>query len=95
MVGLSDVRWPGKGEIVSENYTMFYSSGIKVEKGVVVVLRNDVVKSNIRDEMCAYFKRANFHQLIIKENCRHKWGIMDMMGILINVLCVCFNLFDI
>ena len=21
-VGLSEVRWPGKGEIVSENYTM-------------------------------------------------------------------------
>ena len=32
IVGLSEVRWPGKGEIVSGNYTMFYSGGIKAEK---------------------------------------------------------------
>ena len=31
-VGLSEVRWPGKGEIVSGNYTIFYSGGIKAEK---------------------------------------------------------------
>ena len=44
VIGLSEVRWPGKGEIVSGNYTMFYSGGVKAEKGVAVVLRNDVVK---------------------------------------------------
>ena len=43
-VGLSEVRWPRKGEIVSGNYTMFYSGGVKAEKGVAVVLRNDDVK---------------------------------------------------
>ena len=43
VVGLSEVRWPGKGEIVSGNYTMFYSRGVKAEKGVAVVL-NDTVK---------------------------------------------------
>jgi Endonuclease/Exonuclease/phosphatase family. len=42
VVGLSEVRWPGKGEIVSVNYTMLYSGGVKAEKGVAVVLRNDV-----------------------------------------------------
>ena len=42
VVGLSEVRWLGKGEIVSGNYTMFYSAGVKAEKGVAVVLRNDV-----------------------------------------------------
>ena len=41
-VGLSEVQWPGKGEIVSGNYTMFYSGGVKDEKGVAVVSRNDV-----------------------------------------------------
>ena len=35
---------PGKGEIVSGNYTMFYSGGVKAEKGVAVMLRNDIVK---------------------------------------------------
>ena len=33
--GLSEVRWPGKGEIVSGNYTMFYSGGVKAEKKVL------------------------------------------------------------
>jgi hypothetical protein len=32
VVGMSDVRWPGKGEIVSGNYTLFYSDGIKLKK---------------------------------------------------------------
>ena len=32
VVALSDVRWSGKGEIVSGNYTMFYSAGFNAEK---------------------------------------------------------------
>jgi hypothetical protein len=44
VVGLSEVRWPGKGEIVSRNYISFYSGGVKAEKGVAAVLRNYVVK---------------------------------------------------
>ena len=36
------MQWPGKGETASGNYTMFYSGGVKAEKGVAVVLRNDV-----------------------------------------------------
>ena len=44
MVGLSEVWWPGKGKIMSGNYTMFYSGGVKAEKGVAVLLKNDVVK---------------------------------------------------
>ena len=42
MVGLSEMQWPGKGQIVSVNYTMFYSGGVTAEEGVAVVLRNDV-----------------------------------------------------
>jgi hypothetical protein len=44
VVGLSEVWWPGKGEIVPGNYVMFYSGGVNAEKGVAVVLRNDVIK---------------------------------------------------
>ena len=44
VVGLSEVRWLGKGKIVSGNYTMFHSGGVKAEKGAAVVLRNDIVK---------------------------------------------------
>ena len=32
VVDLSKFQWPGKGEIVSENYTMFYSGRVKSEK---------------------------------------------------------------
>ena len=41
VISLSEVQWPGKGEIVGKS-TMFYSDGVKDEKGVAVVLRNDV-----------------------------------------------------
>jgi hypothetical protein len=44
---LSEVRWSGKGEIVSGIYTTFYSGRVKAEKGVAVMLRNDVVKCGL------------------------------------------------
>ena len=37
VVDLSEVQWPGKGEIVLGNYTMFHSGGVKAVKGVAVV----------------------------------------------------------
>ena len=40
VLGMSEAQYPGKGEIVSRNYTMFYLGGVKAEKGVAVVLRN-------------------------------------------------------
>ena len=52
-VSLSEVRWPGKSEIVSGNYTMFYSGAVKAEKCVAVVLRNDVVKRLTKVECCS------------------------------------------
>ena len=44
VVGLSELQWPGKGEMVLGNYTVFYSDGVKAEKGVALMLRNDIVK---------------------------------------------------
>ena len=41
---MSEVLWPGKGETVSGNYTVFFSDRVKTEKSVAVVLRNDIVK---------------------------------------------------
>jgi len=34
---LSEVQWPKKCEIVLVNYTMFYSGGVKADKGLAVV----------------------------------------------------------
>ena len=42
VIGLGEMRWPGKGEIVSGNYTMLYSFSVKAEKNIAIVLRNDV-----------------------------------------------------
>ena len=43
VVGFTEVWWPGKGETVSGIYRMFYSGGVKAEKSVAIVLRNDIV----------------------------------------------------
>ena len=45
IIGLSEVRWEGLGEIVSGDFTMYYSGGEKAERGVAVMLRNEVAKS--------------------------------------------------
>jgi len=42
---LTEVRWPRNGEIVLENYTMFYSSGVNAERGIAIVSTCYVVKS--------------------------------------------------
>jgi hypothetical protein len=64
VVGLSVVWWPGKGKIVSGNYTMFYSGGVKAEKGVAVVLRNNDVKLLIKVE--CYSDRLMFVKINAK-----------------------------
>ena len=64
VVGLSEVRWPGKGKIVSENYTMFYSGGIKAKKGVAVTLRNNIV-TQLKKVEC-YSDRLMFVQISAK-----------------------------
>ena len=32
VVGLSEVQCPGKGKVLSGNYTVFYLGGVKAEK---------------------------------------------------------------
>ena len=44
VVGLSEERWPRKGEIMWGNYTMLQSEAVKPENGVAVVLKNNTVK---------------------------------------------------
>ena len=64
VVGLSEVRWTGKGEIVSRNYTMFYAGRVKAEKCVAVVLRNDIVKRLTKVE--CFSDRLTFVKSIAK-----------------------------
>jgi hypothetical protein len=49
---------------VSKNYTMIYSGGVKAEKGVAVVLRNDIVKHLMKME--CYSDRLMFVKISAK-----------------------------
>ena len=40
-MGLTEVRYLGNSEIVSENNTIFYSVGINVVKDILIVMRTD------------------------------------------------------
>ena len=68
VIGLSEVRWPGKGEIVSGNYTVYYSGGVKTEKGIELVLRNYIVK-HVTEMECysdrLMFAKISAYQLIL------------------------------
>uniref|UniRef100_A0A6M2DQT5 Putative endonuclease-reverse transcriptase n=1 Tax=Xenopsylla cheopis TaxID=163159 RepID=A0A6M2DQT5_XENCH len=48
VMGLSEVRRKGQGEIMSEDFTLYYSGGDgegRAERGVAVMVRNKMVKS--------------------------------------------------
>jgi hypothetical protein len=45
VLGVSEVRWKGQGEIRSGDYTVFYSGGDRAERGVAIVVHKSVVKS--------------------------------------------------
>ena len=53
VIGLSEVRWPGQGEKVSDNYTMFYSGGERAERGVAILMKNEIVKSVMSVQCCS------------------------------------------
>jgi hypothetical protein len=44
IMGVSEVRWKGQGEIRSGDYTMYYSGGEKSESGVEVVVHKNIVE---------------------------------------------------
>ena len=42
VLGVSDVRWKGQGEIRSD-YTVYYSGGERAERGVAIVVHKSIV----------------------------------------------------
>ena len=48
VLGVSEVRWKGQGEIRSGDYTVYYSGGERAERSVTIV----VYKSIVRREKC-------------------------------------------
>ena len=45
VLGVSEVRWKGQGEIRSGDYTVYYSGGERAERGVAIVVHKSVVRS--------------------------------------------------
>ena len=48
ILGVSEVRWNGQGEIRSGDYTVYYSGGERAEKGVAIVVHKTVVRSVVK-----------------------------------------------
>jgi exonuclease III len=48
ILGVSEVRWKGQGEIRSGDYTVYYSGGERAEKGVAILVHKCVVRSVVK-----------------------------------------------
>jgi exonuclease III len=46
--GVSQVWWKGQGEIRSGDYTVYYSGGVRAERGVAIVVHKSIVKSVVK-----------------------------------------------
>lgn len=45
ILGLSEMRWKGAGEMISEGYKIIYSGGVKHERGVGIIIRPEMAKT--------------------------------------------------
>ena len=52
VLGVSEVRWTGLGEIRSGDYTAYYSGGERAERGVAIVVHKSVVRSAVKKIVC-------------------------------------------
>ena len=52
VLGVSEVRWTGRGGIRSGDYTVYYSGGERVERGVAIVVHKSVVRSVVKKTVC-------------------------------------------
>jgi len=48
IVGVSELRWKGQGELRSGEYTVYCSGGERAEKVVVIVVHKSVVRSVVK-----------------------------------------------
>ena len=52
VLGVSEVRWKGQGEIRSGDYTVYYWGGERAERGVAIVVHKSVVRSVVKMIVC-------------------------------------------
>ena len=54
VVGVSELRWKGQGEIRSCDYTVYYSGGERAERGVAIVVHKSVLRSVVMKIVGSY-----------------------------------------
>jgi hypothetical protein len=74
VLGVSEVRWKGQGEIKSGDYTVYYSGGDSAERGVAIVVHKSVVKSVVKnsvysDRIIAIKLQAEPESILIVQVC--------------------------
>ena len=53
VLGISEVRWKGQGEIRSGDYIVYYYSGDeRAERGVAIVVHKRIVRSVVKKIVC-------------------------------------------
>ncbi|PNF38086.1 hypothetical protein B7P43_G16077 [Cryptotermes secundus] len=52
VLGVSEVRWKGQGEIRSGDYTVYYPGGERAERGVAIVVHKSVVRIVVKKIAC-------------------------------------------
>ena len=53
ILGVSEVRWKGQGEIRSGDYTVYYLGGERAERGVAIVVHKSLVRSVVKKIVCS------------------------------------------
>ena len=52
VLGVSEVRWTGQGEIRSGDYTVYYSGGEWAERGVAILVHKSILRSVVKKIVC-------------------------------------------
>jgi len=53
VLGVSEVRWKGQGEIRSGDYTVYYLGGERAERGVGILVHKSLVRSVVKKIVCS------------------------------------------
>ena len=52
ILGVSEVRWKGQGEIQSGDHTVYYSGGERAERFIAIVVHKSVVRGIVKKTAC-------------------------------------------
>jgi exonuclease III len=91
VLGVSEVRWKGQGEIKSGDYTMYYSGGERAKNGVAIVVHKSLVRSVVtkivyNDRIIAIKLQAEPINILIMQVCMPTTEYEDEVEKLYNII---------